>query len=118
MAIDLLTETIRSFAEAARRLPALRGGRYVSPTTIWRWTKRGVRDRHGVRVRLETIKLGGTCCTSDEALVRFFHALNDDTLQPQQTRVPSTTPPSSPDAIGTVSRGIPSRDETTKEPAA
>jgi hypothetical protein len=28
-------------------------------------------------VRLETIKVGGTCCTSVEALTRFFRALTE-----------------------------------------
>ena len=81
MAIDALTEKLRSFAEAAQRLPALRCGKPVNPSTVWRWTTRGVRDRDGLIVRLEAIKVGGTCCTSDEALQRFFHALSAD--QPQ-----------------------------------
>jgi hypothetical protein len=78
MAIDPLTEQLRSFAEAAGRLPALRGGKSVNPSTVWRWTKRGVRARNGVRIRLEAIKVGGTGCTSDQALLRFFRALSDD----------------------------------------
>jgi hypothetical protein len=82
MAIDPLTEKLRSFAEAARRLPALRGGKPVNPSTVWRWTTRGVRNRDGVLVRLETIKVGGTCCTSDEALVRFFLALTEGPCRP------------------------------------
>jgi hypothetical protein len=76
MAIDPLTEKLRSFAEAARRLPALRVGKPVSPSTVWRWTTRGVRARDGMLVRLEAIKVGGTCCTSDQALQRFFQALS------------------------------------------
>jgi hypothetical protein len=79
MAIDLLSEKLRSFAETARRLPALRGGKPVNPATVWRWTTRGVRSRNGVLVRLEAIRVGGTCCTSDEALHRFFRALSSDT---------------------------------------
>ena len=82
MAIDPLTEKLRSFAEAARRLPALRVGKPVNPSTVWRWTTRGVRARNGALVRLESIKVGGTCCTSDEALVRFFRALTDGAGQP------------------------------------
>ena len=81
MAIDPLTEKLRSFAEAAGRLPALRAGKSVNPSTVWRWTTRGVRARNGVLVRLESIKVGGTCCTSDEALLRFFHALSADDVQ-------------------------------------
>ena len=75
MAIDPNTETLRPLAEAARRLPALRGGRPVNPTTLWRWATRGVRSRGGLTVKLETLKVGGTCCTSDEALARFFQGL-------------------------------------------
>ena len=86
MSIDPTTKTLRSFIEAARRLPSLRKGRPVSPATIWRWATRGVRTRGGVTVRLEILKLGGTCCTSDEALARFFRALSDDT--PSETGRP------------------------------
>jgi hypothetical protein len=82
MAIDPLTEKLRSFAEATKRLPALRGGKSVNPSTVWRWTTRGVHARNGVLVRLESIKVGGTCCTSDEALLRFFHALSADDSPP------------------------------------
>jgi hypothetical protein len=82
MAIDPLTEKLRSFAEAAGRLPALRGGKPVNPSTVWRWTTRGVRARDGIVVRLESIKIGGTGCTSDEALLRFFRALSADDRQP------------------------------------
>ena len=82
MAIDPTIEKLRSFAEAARRLPALRGGRPVNPTTLWRWTTRGVRNGNGVPVRLEAIKVGGTTCTSDEALARFYRALTAGERQP------------------------------------
>ena len=82
MAIDPTIETLRSFAEAARRLPALRGGKPVNPTTLWRWTTRGVRGPGGAPVRLDAIKVGGTTCTSDEALARFFRALSLGDQQP------------------------------------
>src|SRR5262245_30283973 len=77
MAIDPAIETLRSLADAARRLPLLRQGKPVSPSTLWRWAKRGIRTRHGAVLRLERIKLGGTCCTSEEALLRFFRALTE-----------------------------------------
>jgi hypothetical protein len=111
MAIDALTETLRSFAEAAQRLPALRGGKPVNPSTLWRWTTRGVRARHGVLVRLETIKLGGTCCTSDQALVRFFQALTDGASQSEGTRIPCTTPSTAPDANQVAPGGAPGLDK-------
>jgi len=76
MPIDPTTETLRPLAEAARRLPPLRGNRPVSPATLWRWSARGLTARDGRAVRLETIRIGGTTCTSDQALSRFFHALS------------------------------------------
>jgi hypothetical protein len=60
------------------RLPALRGGQPPSPATLWRWAARGLRDRTGQLVRLETLRVGGTLATSDEALARFFEALSAD----------------------------------------
>ena len=76
--IDSTTETLRSLAEAALRLPALRGGQPPSPATLWRWASRGLRDKAGRLVRLETLRVGGTLVTSDEALARFFGALSAD----------------------------------------
>jgi hypothetical protein len=70
MDIDPFSETPISFAEAARRLPRLRNGRPVSPATLWRWASHGLRG-----VRLETVRVGGTCCTSLEALRRFFERI-------------------------------------------
>lgn len=76
MAINPNTETLRPLAEAAARLPALRGGRAVSTTAVWRWATRGVRAHDGQKVKLETLKTGGTCCTSDQAHARYFQALS------------------------------------------
>src|SRR5262245_11458459 len=78
MAINLTEETVVPFSEAARRLPPLRAGRRVSPSTIWRWSAAGVLSRSGKRIRLETIRVGGSSCTSLEALQRFFSKLSDD----------------------------------------
>jgi hypothetical protein len=82
MPIDPATEVLRPLADAARQLPPLRGGKPVWPSTVWRWATRGIRDRNGAVVRLEIIKLGGTCCTSEQALTRFFRALTEDAEQP------------------------------------
>ena len=86
MAIDESCEALRPFAEAARRLPALRGGKPVHPATVWRWATRGVRGRDGTVVRLQMIKLGGTCCTSDAALARFFRALSAERRSESQVQ--------------------------------
>lgn len=64
-------EPLMPLAQAARQLPALRGGRPVNPATLRRWSAKGLRG-----VKLETLRCGGTTCTSREALQRFFSALS------------------------------------------
>ena len=71
MSFDPFTEKPLPFTQAARRLPPMRNGRPVSPATLWRWSSHGVRG-----VKSEVVKIGGTTCTSLEALRRFFAALN------------------------------------------
>jgi hypothetical protein len=83
VAIDPFTEQVLPFAQVARRLPSIRGGRAVNPATIWRWASHGVRG-----VKLETIQIGGTSCTSLDALRRFFARLDD---KPESPVVPAPT---------------------------
>ena len=64
--ITISSETILSLDEATHRLPKRRGGKRPHIATLYRWAQRGVRG-----VRLETIQVGGTLCTSVEALQRF-----------------------------------------------
>ena len=68
--IDLTTETLVSFTEACQRLPRRRAGKRPHPNTLYRWASGGGRGE-----RLETIRVGGTLCTSLEALQRFFDRL-------------------------------------------
>ena len=77
MAIDLQTETVFTFAEAAKRLPRRRQGRPVHVATIHRWAKAGVRG-----VRLESLRLGGGLVTSAEALQRFAERLTGSGADP------------------------------------
>lgn len=69
--IDPLTEETMPLGQAAKRVPRLRVGRNVHPSTLWRWATAGVKG-----VKLETVKVGATTCTSIEALGRFFAAVN------------------------------------------
>lgn len=66
MAIQLNSESILTFADAARELPT-RNGKRVSVSTIWRWAMKGCAG-----VRLESFQYGGSLATSREALQRFF----------------------------------------------
>lgn len=54
-----------------RLLPVKPGHRHrLNLSTVYRWSTRGVRGRV-----LETLQVGGTRCTSVEALTRFFGGL-------------------------------------------
>ena len=72
--IDSATETLISLADAAGELPRRRRGRKTHVSTLFRWTTVGVRG-----TVLECIQVGGTRCTSREALQRFFERLSDST---------------------------------------
>jgi hypothetical protein len=69
MAIILAEETVYPLTEIPEHLPRRRGKK-VHKSTVFRW-------RNGLRgVRLETIRCGGTLCTSLQAVQRFFDALS------------------------------------------
>ena len=68
--IDLQHETVLSLSEAIEHLPHRRGDRGVHVATLYRWCQRGL---HGVK--LETLQVGGTKCTSLAALQRFLSGL-------------------------------------------
>jgi len=69
--INALNETIISLADAAKCLPKRRGGKRPHLSCIYRWTVSGCRG-----IKLESIQIGGTRCTSREALGRFFERLS------------------------------------------
>jgi hypothetical protein len=75
--IDHRIEIVRSLTEAAAELPRRRGGKRVNVATLYRWASHGCRG-----VKLETIQIGGTRCTSVEALQRFFEALTGPGREP------------------------------------
>jgi len=68
--IDPKKETVVSLTNAAKTLPARRGDKRPHVSCLYRWTKAGCKG-----VILESIQIGGTRCTSREALARFFEAL-------------------------------------------
>ena len=70
--IKLDSETVITLGEACRRMPRRRAGRPAHPSTLYRWADEGLRG-----LRLETIRVGGTLCTSVEALQRFFDGLTE-----------------------------------------
>jgi len=68
--INAKQEDLLSLRAAAAGLPRRRAGKRPHVATVYRWAKRGLRG-----VVLETLQVGGTLCTSQEALQRFFEAL-------------------------------------------
>ena len=70
MSIDIATEEVETLTELCKSLPKRRGGKRPNLCTAYRWTNEGVRG-----VRLDFIMVGGTRCSSRQALQRFFDAL-------------------------------------------
>jgi hypothetical protein len=83
MAIDLQTEQLISLRDAARLLPARRQGKKPHVSCLYRWTTAGCRG-----VRLEFLSVGGTRCTTREALARFIQRVT----VAERTAEPSLTP--------------------------
>lgn len=80
--IDPTKESLLSLSEATKLLPRRRGGKRPHVSCLYRWTTAGCKG-----VILESIQVGGTRCTSREALARFFDRLTyaDD---PRADRTP------------------------------
>jgi hypothetical protein len=71
--IDPLTEYVVTLRQAAKSCPRRRSGKHPHVSCMYRWTTEGCRG-----VVLESIQVGGTRCTSHEALKRFFRRLTDN----------------------------------------
>ena len=70
--IDISSETVVSLSEATRHLPQRRAGKRPHAATIFRWCVDGCRG-----IKLESIMVGATRCTSIESLQRFFDRLTE-----------------------------------------
>ncbi len=78
---EIASETLCSLSEAAKLFPSKKGGKRISLSTIYRYASRGI---HGEK--LEVLYVGGTTCTSKEAVLRFIIAV---TLAKRQRNTPS-----------------------------
>jgi hypothetical protein len=63
----MLGENLCLLSEAAAKIPTR-----PNVSTVWRWHNKGIKG-----IRLETIRIGGTIYTSDEAIARFLEAINE-----------------------------------------
>ncbi|HLA84322.1 MAG TPA: DUF1580 domain-containing protein [Thermoguttaceae bacterium] len=84
--IDISLEETFSLTDAAKRLPCRRKGKRPNVATLYRWAQQGVRG-----VRLETICVGATRCTSMEAIQRFCDALTAKADRPAAPPAPRIT---------------------------
>ena len=84
MPIDPNADTVVSLTDATRLLPRRRGGKKPHVSCLYRWTKTGCKG-----VILESLQVGGTRCTSREALARFFDALTFGPTEDRPLRSPA-----------------------------
>lgn len=85
--IDVRIEKVIILAAAALLVPRRRAGRKCSVSTVYRWTSTGCRG-----IVLESIQIGATRCTSEEALARFFQKLTSgNTVESTPVVSPSMT---------------------------
>lgn len=96
--IDPNTETLVSLPDAARHLPRRRNGKRPHVSCIYRWTTAGCKG-----IVLESIQVGGTRCTSREALGRFFAAL---TLEGTPNRHPVRSPATRQRAVEAATKAL------------
>lgn len=71
IAADLFAEGLITLTQATRLkgLPLRRQGKPIHVSTFIRWAKDGVGP---TKTKLETVRVGGTLCTSIPAIGRFF----------------------------------------------
>ena len=82
--MSILDEEIIRISDVPN-LPYMRGrGRKLSIATLWRWINSGLQG-----VRLETVKIDGTRCTSVEAVQRFIRDTQGHGSPPVQVRTPA-----------------------------
>jgi hypothetical protein len=78
--IELKSEKVMSLSEAAKHVPSRRAGKRCAVQTLYRWAQTGHRG-----VKLETLRVGGTLCTSLEALQRFCERLSSGQVPAQRS---------------------------------
>lgn len=106
--IDVNHEQLLTLPEAARAVPPV-GGKRPHTSTLFRWTRKGVRGG----IKLDSVRIGRKLCTSREALDRFFEAVtNAPTPEPdKQSAAPdwSRTPKQREHAIDAASKRMQAR---------
>lgn len=79
-----VSEELLSVADAAKKFRSSRAEGTISPSTVVRWIKTGVKTPTG-RVKLEGLKVGGGHFTTLAALDRFAQATSAPAPEPVRT---------------------------------
>src|SRR5262249_61954699 len=82
--IDPLREELLPFNVARNLFPRRRRGKHPSLSCMYRWSDKGCRG-----VVLEYLNVGGTRCTSPEAVARFLRGLTRLGSQVEAVRTPA-----------------------------
>lgn len=53
-------------------IPRTRSGKHVSPSTVWRWARKGLEGIDGNRIKLEVTYVGSVPHVTEESVLRFF----------------------------------------------
>ena len=85
--IDMERETLVTLTQATGLLPRRRRGRGAHVSTLYRWATVGLRG-----VRLEVLRVGGTLCTSREAIQRSCEQLTSLDTASADGRSPRPAP--------------------------
>jgi hypothetical protein len=86
--INPLSEDVICLTDAAKECPKRRRGKRPHVSCMYRWTNHGCRG-----VVLESIQVGGTRCTSHQALARFFERLTASAHGPPSAVERESHPP-------------------------
>jgi len=95
---DIATETLVPLREIPNLLPVRRNGKKLHISAVYRWTTSGVRG-----VRLDSVRIGGTCFSSLQALQRFSEKLSEN---PAARTAPGATPKRREQALHRISERV------------
>ena len=68
----LFEDELFTLSDAAKELLPQPKGRPVSPTTLWRWSQKGVKAPDGSRIKLQVWHCGGATYTTRDACTEFI----------------------------------------------
>jgi hypothetical protein len=87
-AIELASQSVFPLAELSDHAPRRRRGKKLNIATAYRWSN-GVLAKDGTCVKLPTIQVGGTRCTSVEAFQWFCERLGTPNGDSRSATYPS-----------------------------